>query len=318
MKWEREQWRKLYLREPNEQLLWPVLTRSLRDYLLRRADDDGVLFRLTNDPAGDLCRALGARDHECDIVRDSVGTLLADGFLVHVTGGELRIRNLRDAQERRSKAALRKAAQREREKAARAGVTTVGHAPVTVTIAKRDSHVGQNRRSDLIRSEEKRGETPVPQTESGYDVARRVWAELWGERYGVPYQFAIDASQHGDDRVLQRLGRLALDRGAGAESLLRHKLTVYLADESAWLATNRHPLRAFERDWNKYGEPDSGLHAVAPPASDDVERVPTPEEAARNRQRLLDRAAREQAEREKRAQIDAELSKPPRALRVDK
>jgi len=313
MKWERESWRKLYLREPNEQLLWPLLTRSLRDYLLRRADDDGVLFRSTADPAGDLCRALGARDSECDTVCDSVRTMLADGYLVHVTGGELRIRNLRDAQERRSQAALRKAAQRERERAARARVTPAGQAPVTVTIVKRDTSVGQNLGSDPIRSEEKRGDPPSPPTESGYDIARRVWAELWGGRYGVTYQFAIDAGQHGDDRVLQRLGRLALERGAAAESLLRHKLATYLGDEAAWLATNRHPMRAFERDWNKYGEPDSGLHAVAP-AERTEDRVPTPEElaknAARNRQRLIDRAEREAHEREKRARIEAELKKP--------
>lgn len=91
--------------------------------------------------------------------------------------------------------------------------------------------------------------------ESGYDLAKRIWLELWSGKYGERYRFAVDSGPRGEDKVLQRIGNDAIDSGGDAESLLRHKIGAYLRDRGAWVVDNRHPLRGIERDWNKYGLP---------------------------------------------------------------
>jgi hypothetical protein len=79
--WSKERWRKLYLREALQQRLWPVMARSLRDYLIRLAEDDGVLIRDDDDPLRALLRALGAHEDEAELVRGTLDLLCMDGFL---------------------------------------------------------------------------------------------------------------------------------------------------------------------------------------------------------------------------------------------
>ena len=79
--WPKERWRKLYLREAVEQRAWSVMTRGLRDYLIRVAEDDGALVRDAEDPLDALVRALGVHTGEADLVRASLRTLQRDGFL---------------------------------------------------------------------------------------------------------------------------------------------------------------------------------------------------------------------------------------------
>lgn len=127
MRYDRETWRRLYRSEPLEQRAWNVMTRGIRDLLIRfPEDDDGVLLPRTADPVGDLARALNPGGHEGDSVRDSIETLLEDGYLEYVprpqkggdtegtTTGTLRIRNFGTAQAARSKEAEKKAKQRAR------------------------------------------------------------------------------------------------------------------------------------------------------------------------------------------------------------
>ena len=80
--WSKERWRKLYLREAIEQRLWSVVTRGLRDYLIRVAEDDGALIRDAADPVGALVAALAAHAEEAGLVRASIELLLRDGFLI--------------------------------------------------------------------------------------------------------------------------------------------------------------------------------------------------------------------------------------------
>lgn len=101
-------------------------------------------------------------------------------------------------------------------------------------------------------------EPEVPNTESGFDLAKRIWQELWSACYREPYEFTFDLSPNGDDRVLQRAGHRAQERATAdvsAEAILRHKMTGYLRDASRWASDNRHPARGLEKDWNKYGMP---------------------------------------------------------------
>lgn len=101
------------------------------------------------------------------------------------------------------------------------------------------------------------GEAARPtRSESGYDLAKRLWLELWSGRYREAYQFALDYGPRSEDRMLQRFGSTAQDqKGHEPEEFLRHKFGSYLRDTSAWIVDNRHPLRGLERDWNKYGAP---------------------------------------------------------------
>lgn len=151
MKWEHQPWRKLYVHEPTAQKLMALMARGLRDYLIRFADEDGVLFRQTNDPVEDLTRVLSPRDIERDMSRDAVRTLLDDGYLEHTRQGSLVIRNFIEAQNRKTPEAARKAAQRAREK----GEANPSDSHGTVT--------GQVRRIDPIRNESKRIEETAPQ-----------------------------------------------------------------------------------------------------------------------------------------------------------
>ena len=95
--WPRERWRKLYLREAVEQRAWSVMTRGLRDYLIRVAEDDGALVRDAEDPIEALMRALAPHAAEVELVRASLCLLQEDGFLSR-SGRSLFVCNLQAAQ----------------------------------------------------------------------------------------------------------------------------------------------------------------------------------------------------------------------------
>jgi hypothetical protein len=100
--WERGWWRKLFVREPSDQEIWPWQARGLRDLLIRIADDDGRVGR-----DGEALRRRLRAGAELD---EHVQVLLDDGFLVQNDGG-LYVRNLEAVQgsepERRSQAPRR-------------------------------------------------------------------------------------------------------------------------------------------------------------------------------------------------------------------
>lgn len=80
MNFEREPWRPLFLREPVAQRGWNLVTRGLRTYLLRVAEDDGTLLKQCANPF-DLAAHLAVHGEEIDLVRGAIRTLLHDGFL---------------------------------------------------------------------------------------------------------------------------------------------------------------------------------------------------------------------------------------------
>lgn len=112
MKFERESWRKLYIAESIEHRLLPLFTRGLRDYLLRLASDDGTILATTDDPKGDLVRALRCDKKETKAASSAIEDLLRIGYLSH-EDRRLWISKFEEAQQSRSPEARRQAAWRE-------------------------------------------------------------------------------------------------------------------------------------------------------------------------------------------------------------
>jgi len=169
VRYDREPWRKLYRSEPFEQRAWPMMTRGIRDYLVRFADDDGTLLQTPgDDPIGAMIRVLNSDVTESEHVRNSLEQLFADGYLVHDARG-VWIRNFAEAQEARSPDAKRMAAKRAREKAAqtskKAANSPGGARPNTKRTTVRTPSVTS---SEHVTVEEKRREekrsttTPTP------------------------------------------------------------------------------------------------------------------------------------------------------------
>jgi hypothetical protein len=110
-------------------------------------------------------------------------------------------------------------------------------------------------------------------SESGYDMARRVWVELWEAKYKRPYEFTTMTGAASEDKVLQRVGSTPKVNPGEAEAYLRHKIKAYLRDpgDRNYLTEHCHPLRNLERDWVKYGAPKDPrrIQVRAPPAVED-------------------------------------------------
>src|SRR6478735_469355 len=79
--WSREPWIKQHVREPLDELLWPLMQRAVREYLRKRAEADGMLIVDRDDPVGALIRALGAHEPEAVLARQAVAELLREGVL---------------------------------------------------------------------------------------------------------------------------------------------------------------------------------------------------------------------------------------------
>jgi hypothetical protein len=321
MRWQDERYVRFYTRNTPEWCVLPWQARGLMGLLLREVDRAGIL-ELGKLGLRAVAVAVRAPWEE---VEAPLGKLLEDGMVVYREDLRLLvIPNFVEAQEANQSDKARKRTERERARdLARAkslGVTAASQsvtAPSDIPESRdQKSHPVTSSHSVLCRAVPSRAELdtgqPV-QPESGYDLAWRVWRELWAARYGEPFQRTVDSGPKGDDRTLQRVGALALEHGDRAEAVLRLKLEQYFANDKPWLVRNRHPTRTFETDWNQYGN--------APPAeqlatddNDDDEHEPTngaltPEQITQ-RHRLLDEAqAKSKAARADRARISAELER---------
>jgi len=94
--------------------------------------------------------------------------------------------------------------------------------------------------------------------ESGYDLARRLFARAWQAQYGQEYTFTARTGPGSDDVALQATGHRALELCAQdrkrAAALLAHWTRSYVADDTPSIAKHRHPARFFTPDIaNKYG-----------------------------------------------------------------
>ena len=153
----------------------------------------------------------------------------------------------------------------------------------------------------------------APAEESPYDLAWRVWTELWPGRWKETYQRGTDTGPKGDDRVMQRIGALAAGHGAQAEAVLRRKLVQFFAGGTPWVVEHRHPPRAFEADWNQFAS--TAPPEASRPADDDddndgvPQRTKTPEEIAARARWMDEREANAKVLRAERAKIAADLER---------
>ena len=79
--WTREPWIKQHIREPLDELLWPLMQRAVREYLRKKAESDGTLIVDRDDPIEALIHALGAHAPELGLARQAVLALVRDGVL---------------------------------------------------------------------------------------------------------------------------------------------------------------------------------------------------------------------------------------------
>lgn len=138
-----------------------------------------------------------------------------------------------------------------------------------------DRKVGARRPDETIPAE--RVERNWPSGETGYDLALRIWDELWSAKYHGEYHHTVHTGPKSEAAALQKLGGLALARANGSphdpETFVRHWVRAYLKDPDAWPSDNRHPIRGLESRLNKYGDPKKPK-VVTPPKPE-----PTPEPA---------------------------------------
>lgn len=95
---------------------------------------------------------------------------------------------------------------------------------------------------------------PAEKPPTAVSEAWRLWLEAYEHRWGTPYWRG-----GADGKAMQQLVALAAeqgpDRGFEAPVLLEHWFRSYLADTSAYLLENKHPLRTLDRGLQAYGSP---------------------------------------------------------------
>lgn len=115
MRFDRESWRKLYVVESAQHRLLPILTRGIRDYLLRLASDDGTLLPETDDPKRDLVKLLNADPSEKKAIGAAYDQLIKIGYL-SLESRRLWITKFAEAQAARSPGAKRQADYKSRQR----------------------------------------------------------------------------------------------------------------------------------------------------------------------------------------------------------
>ena len=244
-KWFNEPWRKLYTRITGEWLRVPAVARGIGSELIKYASDDGLLLRLRDGerPGPAVAGMMSAQPRETRIVAGAVDDLLADHYLEVRDGGLLYIRNLKDAQERRSPGAVRQQRWRDRnggdDGAGDGDVTNDQDSDVTEGVT-RNAGVGVTRDVTVtgIRNETRRDETkdekpsgkpgaqgegrkkPLPALAGPKRAeALALIAANSGGRFaavgalGRPGAFALDRVRkaHPDGAIWPRIGRLLAD-----------------------------------------------------------------------------------------------------------
>lgn len=177
MKFERESWRKLYVRESSEHRLMSLAARSFRDFLLRFADDDGALLRGGGpDIAKNLCRVIGADSSDRDQVAESVRELVAVGYL-YLEDDALMIRRFVEGQAAQSPGARRQAEYKARgktsPKASPGDVSTVtsGDASGDVSDRQQGDVTNEMTRNDETRRDKAPASAVTPKVPSRFDEA---------------------------------------------------------------------------------------------------------------------------------------------------
>lgn len=108
---------------------------------------------------------------------------------------------------------------------------------------------------------------PELPAETGYGLAKRVFSEEWRAKFGRDYAWSPRSGPGSDDVAMRIIGDFAKERGgARAEEFLRKWARAYVRDPKPAIEREGWPARFFTPDVaNKYGEPATGKHRIAPP-----------------------------------------------------
>lgn len=148
MRFEHESWRKLYVAESIEHRLLPIFTRSLRDYLLRMADDEGTLLKQTKAPSADLARVLIVDAAERKQFDAAVTKLLEIEYLT-LSRGRLFITRFVDAQAARTPGALRQKRYRERHQNSASDAHEASPRDITRDVTLDETSIDEIRRDEI-------------------------------------------------------------------------------------------------------------------------------------------------------------------------
>lgn len=119
MRFDLEPWVKLYKNESTDQKLMSLEARCFRDFLLRHADESGVLLKRSENVPRDLAKAVSADSTDAENVARWIRELENAGFLAVSDSGRVEIINFEEAQKSRSPGAKRQAKYAESVKNAR-------------------------------------------------------------------------------------------------------------------------------------------------------------------------------------------------------
>jgi hypothetical protein len=283
LNWQNEPWRKLYTRITSKWRSLSVAARGLADELIKYADDDGELVDVgAEDPGEAVALMLSAKPKEHAWIKEAVAELLEDGYLV-IKKTTLKIRNFSEAQTKRSPEAIRQARKRERDKQ---------------RDMSRDSHGAPSRDTSNAMSpgnETKRNETIPPSPPSGGDLPEQVpgwFSTAWCKHAGVAMLApgALTA-------VWPLVSGYAAAKGRDPEAVAPVLLTAYSRVTSGW--NTKHPwtptlfVKHFDRVQSEAEREVGGTGTLTHDAAVSPGLLLT--------RRILEREAREQAEREGKA-----------------
>lgn len=157
MRFDREPWVKLYKRESPHHRLMSLEARCFRDFLLRHANDDGVLLPRTKNVARDLCKVVAADSKDARKVRQWVKELTDVGYLSVSETGEVIIKKFVEGQAARTKNAERQARWKAKQKSKKnvpEDVTSNGDVTLPVTERGDARETLHARSGDEMRREE--------------------------------------------------------------------------------------------------------------------------------------------------------------------
>lgn len=318
MDWANERYIKLYTRDTGDWLLWPWQTRGLFLFILRKVDRSGLLQlgKRELEALAAVCH-MPSRD-----VTEWIAPLVDDGCVI-IRDGVLCVPNFIAAQETIQTDRSRQRASRERLRSnvvdskdsgvlEQSRAVTGCHAPSRAVTERhyktRQEETKQEERDQIAREAESdpapltveeqtrvrvigKSTPPMAGPESGYDLARRVFAEEWRAKKGRDYVWSTRTGKGSDDWAMLETGRFAREGcdPQRAEARMRHWCKAYMREGKAYLVDEGHPARCLTRDVaNKYGEPKQAKPAIVPQARAPTEPAMSVEEQGRRAASLAD------------------------------
>jgi hypothetical protein len=216
MRWRRERWVKLYVKEEGSFAQLPLYVRALGAMLLKISDADGRICLRDKPPWEAVAFQLGADASDRRLLRKHIPILIADGYL-SLSGDSLVVRNFAAAQvgatgDSSSSAHESDANQTRAAHEPDASGARAGHEPSATSEPS-----NQNSSVQAVRGEEKRGEERWPATaDQRRRAALEIWAEFQAERQSAAQSIGqtaprLPSTDKGFDELVIRIRELVVE-----------------------------------------------------------------------------------------------------------